>query len=93
MAGALAKETWVLLPYVMVNFWWLLERSDSIWYPRSKHYRQTSINDWDYVYSAIRKDLQSEFNLERIQANSEIREIFVTNLKFCKGYNTEYFYL
>ena len=63
MAGALAKETWVLLPNVMVNFWWLLERPDSIWYPRSKHYRQRSLNDWDNVYSAIRKDLQNELNL------------------------------
>ena len=58
MAGALAKETWVLLPYVMVNFWWLLERPDSIWYPTLRLYRQTSLNDWNSVYSAIRKDLQ-----------------------------------
>ena len=26
MAGALAKETWVLLPHV-ANFWWLVERT------------------------------------------------------------------
>ena len=58
MAGALAKETWVLLPYVMVNFWWLLERPDSIWYPTLRLYRQTSLNDWNGVYAAIRKDLQ-----------------------------------
>ena len=32
LAGALGKETWVLLPYV-ANFWWLLDRTDSIWYP------------------------------------------------------------
>ena len=32
LAGALGKETWVLLPYV-ANFWWLLNRTDSIWYP------------------------------------------------------------
>ena len=57
MAGALAKETWVLLPYV-ANFWWLLERPDSIWYPSLRLYRQSKLNDWDSVYVSIRKDLQ-----------------------------------
>ena len=30
LAGALGKETWVSLPFV-ANFWWLLDRTDSIW--------------------------------------------------------------
>ena len=57
MAGALAKETWVLLPYV-ANFWWLIERTDSVWYPSSTLYRQPALKDWDSVYASIRKDLQ-----------------------------------
>ena len=56
MAGALAKETWVLLHHVTL-YYWLLERSDSIWYPTLRLYRQTSLNDWDSVYESIRKDL------------------------------------
>ena len=59
MAGALAKETWVLLPYV-ANFWWLLERTDSIWYPSLTLYRQPTLDDWDSVYGSIRKNLQRE---------------------------------
>ena len=39
LAGALGKETWVLLPYV-AKFWWLLDRTDSVWYPSMKLYRQ-----------------------------------------------------
>ena len=58
MAGALAKETWVLLPYV-ANFWWDLERTDSIWYPSSTLYRQPALDDWDSVYASIRKDLET----------------------------------
>ena len=58
MAGALAKETWVLLPYV-ANFWWLLERTDSVWYPSSTLYRQPALKDWDSVYASIRKDLET----------------------------------
>ena len=58
MSGALAKETWVLLPYV-ANFWWLLERTDSVWYPSSTLYRQPALDDWDSVYASIRIDLET----------------------------------
>ena len=60
MAGALAKETWVMLPRILVNFWWLVERTDSIWYPSLTLYRQSNLDDWDSVYVSIRKDLQSK---------------------------------
>ena len=58
LAGALAKKTWVLLPYVP-NFWWLSERTDSIWYPRATLYRQPVLDDWDSVYASVRKDLET----------------------------------
>ena len=44
MAGALAKKTWVLQPYVAF-FWWLLERTDSVWYPSLTLYRQPVLDD------------------------------------------------
>ncbi len=59
LAGALAKNTWVLLPYVP-NFWWLLDRPDSIWYPSLTLYRQPKLNDWDSVYVSIRTDLNKK---------------------------------
>ena len=62
LAGALAKETWVLLPYV-ANFWWLVERTDSIWYPSLRLYRQPKLDDWDSVYTSIRKDLQRRLTI------------------------------
>ena len=58
MAGALAKETWVLLHYVTL-YYWLLERTDSIWYPSVTFYRQPTLDDWDSVYLSIRKDLET----------------------------------
>ena len=58
LGGALAKETWVLLPYV-ANFWWLVERPDSIWYPSLTLYRQPTLDDWKSVYVSIRKDLET----------------------------------
>ena len=60
LAGALGKETWVLLPYV-ANFWWLLDRTDSIWYPTLRLYRQKTLDDWGGVLSIIYQDLQKKF--------------------------------
>jgi hypothetical protein len=61
LAGALGKKTWVLLPYV-ANFWWLLDRTDSIWYPALRLYRQKTLDDWDSVLSIIHKDLEKKFS-------------------------------
>ena len=56
LAGALGKETWVLLPYV-ANFWWLLDRTDSVWYPSLKLYRQKKFGDWESLNLDLRQDL------------------------------------
>ena len=71
MAGALAKETWVLLPYV-ANFWWLLERKDSVWYPSLTLYRQPVLDDWDSVYVSIREDLKKNL-LEQSNKTKSIK--------------------
>ena len=57
LAGALGKETWVLLPYV-THFWWLLDRTDSIWYPSLKLYRQKKSGDWEDICDKLREDLK-----------------------------------
>ena len=62
LAGALAKETWVPLVYA-ANFWWLMERTDSIWYPSLSLYRQPTLDDWDSIYVSIRKDLETKLQL------------------------------
>ena len=62
MAGALAKETWALQPHA-ANFWWLVERTDSIWYPSLTLYRQPKLDDWDSVYESIRNDLQTRLTI------------------------------
>ena len=60
LAGALGKETWVLLPYV-ANFWWLLDRTDSIWYPTLKLYRQNLFGNWGNTLFTVNKDLHNFF--------------------------------
>ena len=57
LAGALARPTWVLLPFSS-DWRWLVEREDSPWYPTMRLFRQTSRGDWagviDRVAQAIR---------------------------------------
>ena len=61
MAGALGKDSWVLLPFA-ANFWWLIERTDSLWYPTVRLYRQKSLQDWSEILKVIRSDLDQRFD-------------------------------
>jgi len=45
LAGAMAKATAVLLPF-SPDFRWMLDRTDSPWYPTMRLFRQASIGDW-----------------------------------------------
>ncbi|MEJ2613822.1 MAG: tetratricopeptide repeat protein [Ignavibacteriaceae bacterium] len=70
LAGALGKETWVLLPY-LPDWRWLLEGNRSLWYPTMKLYRQPKISDWDSVFLELKKDLIA-FVKNKNQNNSEV---------------------
>lgn len=56
LAGALARQVWVLLPFVP-DFRWLLDRSDSPWYPTATLFRQPKAGDWDSVIRNVRGEL------------------------------------
>ena len=58
LAGALGKETWVLLPYVS-KFWWLLDREDSVWYPSIRLYRQSSFRSWTKTLKKIQRNINT----------------------------------
>jgi ADP-heptose:LPS heptosyltransferase len=48
LAGAMGKPTWVLLPH-LPDWRWLLDRSDSPWYPSMRLYRQEEVGAWHPV--------------------------------------------
>jgi len=52
LAGALGKPVWILLPF-SPDFRWLMDRSDSPWYPSACLIRQTSPGDWKGVMDRL----------------------------------------
>jgi tetratricopeptide (TPR) repeat protein len=56
LAGALAKPLWVLLPY-SPDWRWMMGRSDSVWYPTARLFRQQSDQSWPQVITQINKEL------------------------------------
>jgi hypothetical protein len=60
LAGSLGVKTWVMLSKVP-DWRWMLDRSDSPWYPTIRLFRQEELKDWDSVISEIKKALILEF--------------------------------
>jgi Tfp pilus assembly protein PilF len=61
LAGGLGKPTWIALPQ-RVDWRWLLERSDTPWYPTVQLFRQKNPGDWDKVFSEMAATLKKKLN-------------------------------
>ena len=59
LAGAMGKRAWVLLPFVP-DWRWLMERSDSPWYPTLRLVRQPRPGDWSAVMERVVEMLREE---------------------------------
>jgi len=58
LAGALGKSVWVLLRRVP-DWRWLLDRSDSPWYPSARLFRQRVAGDWSAPIAEIAEAIRS----------------------------------
>jgi len=54
LAGALGRPVWVLLKHVP-DWRWMLDRSDSPWYPTMRLFRQSERGDWSGPFSEVER--------------------------------------
>ena len=59
LAGSLNKKTLLMLPWE-AEWRWLLERTDSPWYPSITLYRQEEPGKWDTVIKAIEQTIENQ---------------------------------
>jgi Flp pilus assembly protein TadD len=58
LGGALGKPTWTLLPFAP-DWRWMLDRTDSPWYPTMRLFRQTAPGQWPALMDQINSQLKS----------------------------------
>ena len=56
LAGAMGRPAWIMLPRAP-DWRWLLDRSDTPWYPSARLFRQETARRWDDVAQAIAAEL------------------------------------
>jgi Flp pilus assembly protein TadD len=52
LAGAMGKPVWMLLP-MLPDWRWMLDRTESSWYPTMSLFRQTRAGDWPAVIEQV----------------------------------------
>ena len=59
LAGAMGVPVWLLLPF-SPDWRWLLDRSDSPWYPSARLFRQAQAGDWAPVVLQVAQALRAQ---------------------------------
>jgi hypothetical protein len=59
LAGALGRPVWILIPKA-ADWRWMLDRSDSPWYPTARLFRQDRPGAWDKVIQSLRDALAQD---------------------------------
>jgi len=59
LAATLGRPTWILLPHRNTDWRWLLDRTDSPWYPSATLYRQRPHDGWPPLLEQITEDLRA----------------------------------
>lgn len=65
LAGALGKETWVIVP-VMPYYPWAVLKDTSVWYNSVRLFRQKTYGDWNDPLNSIRTELEKKVSLKKV---------------------------
>jgi len=57
LAGASGRPVWVMVP-ACTDFRWMIDRSDSPWYPSARLFRQRELGQWDAPLDEVRTSLR-----------------------------------
>ncbi|WP_316237502.1 glycosyltransferase family 9 protein [Bradyrhizobium sp. SZCCHNR1015] len=75
LAGTLGCPTWTLLSYTP-DYRWLLDRDDSVWYPRMRLFRQRERRDWreviDQVGDALRQRIVARASSPPVSSDDRV---------------------
>jgi tetratricopeptide (TPR) repeat protein len=58
LAGGMNRPVWAMIPYAP-DWRWLLDRSDSPWYPSMRLFRQRERGNWDQVVTEVAQALKA----------------------------------
>jgi ADP-heptose:LPS heptosyltransferase len=65
LAGAMGRPVWIMIARAP-DWRWLLNRTDSPWYPTVRLFRQAEHRKWDKVTAEVARALQAEVDAARI---------------------------
>ncbi len=68
LAGAMGKPAWGLLPFAP-DWRWMLDRTDSPWYPTMKLFRQEEWGGWNSVFRNVAEELRVHADRQGLGAN------------------------
>ncbi len=70
LAGAVGAKVWVALES-RADWRWLLDRSDSPWYPTMRLFRQKRLGDWKGVFGEIEAALRERVQSSRFEVKGQ----------------------
>jgi tetratricopeptide (TPR) repeat protein len=70
LAGALGRPVWLLLPH-SPDWRWMVDRTDSPWYPTARLFRQARRQEWGPVLEAVQSELRASAALQTARADRE----------------------